>query len=67
MKRTDVDARILAFIASYFARTKEWPSLEAIGEAVGYKSKSTTHKYIQRLIAAGKLEKSVVSRRVKLP
>lgn len=53
----DIDESLLEFIANYCERFGFSPTARECGQWVGLRSSSTVQKRIDKLIAAGKLER----------
>jgi len=60
---TPAEHKIVNFIARYFEDYGYSPSISQIMLGVGYKSKGTTHRYLNQLLASGELIKSKESGR----
>lgn len=60
---TPAEHKIFNFISRYFDDYGYSPSISQIMLGVGYKSKGTTHRYLNQLLAAGELIKSKESGR----
>lgn len=60
---TPTQYKIINFIKRYFDDYGYSPSISQIMLGVGYKSKGTTHRYLNQLLAAGELVKSKESNR----
>lgn len=55
---TQLEQRILDFIARYINQTGQGPTLSEIGAALNLKSKGTVHRYVQALTDKGALERT---------
>ena len=55
---TNLETRILEFIANRFAQEKQAPTLKEIAEALGVSSRGTVHRYVQSLVDKGELQRA---------
>ena len=55
---TDRESEVLDIIVEYINKNGYAPSVREIGEIVGLKSSSTTHKYLKKLEAKGYIERN---------
>lgn len=54
---TDRESEVLDIIVEYINKNGYAPSVREIGEIVGLKSSSTTHKYLKKLESKGYIER----------